>query len=33
MHGKGVWWRETEGGYQFLDGHDDSTTHPEGPHL
>ena len=33
VHGKGVWWKETEGGYQFLDGDDDLTVHTEGPHL
>ena len=28
-----VWWKDTDEGYQFLDGHHDPTTHPEGPTL
>ena len=31
--GKEAWWKETEEGYCFLDGDQDSPTHPEGPYL
>ena len=28
-----MWWEETASGFHFLDGADDPTIHPEGPHL
>ena len=31
IHGKGVWWREKEGGYLFLDSDEDSKVQTEGP--
>ena len=33
LPGKGVWWKETEDGYLFLDAEEDPISHSEGPHL